>query len=80
MKRYRQQNNLLPIEQLAEASWRNSLELSSLIDTNGKEGAATRRQKKHEMLLTFMANAKRQKRRPVPAKPRLLRTLLSFFI
>ena len=42
----------------------------------------TRRQQKHEMLITFMANVKAdsQKRRPVPAKPKILKTLLSFFI
>jgi len=43
---------------------------------------ATRREQKHEMLLTFMANTKTQKRtrRPAPVKPKLLRTLLSFFL
>ena len=42
----------------------------------------TRRQQKHEMLITFMANMKtdEQKRRPAPPKPKILKTLLSFFI
>ena len=42
----------------------------------------TRRALKHEMLLTFMENAKTQqrKKRVAPAAPKFLRTLLSFFI
>jgi len=42
----------------------------------------TRRQQKHEMLIAFMANmnAGKQKSRPAPAKPKILGTLLSFFI
>ena len=69
--------NFAPIEKLANASGRGLLNgpLSP-----GTYGDATRRQKKHEMLLTFMENAKTQKRRPAPVKPRLLKTLLSFFL
>ena len=42
----------------------------------------TRRQLKHEMLITFMANAKAQRQQPrsAPAKPKLLKALLSLFI
>jgi len=46
----------------------------------GSQEEQTRRQQKHDMLLTFMANVKtpKQKRRPAPIKPRILKTLLSF--
>ena len=50
-----------------------------LQQTSSSYGDATRRQKKHDMLITFMANAKVQKRKPAPVKPRLLTTLLSIF-
>jgi hypothetical protein len=41
----------------------------------------TRRQQKHDMLIAFMANMNTEKqRRPAPAKPKILKTLLSFFI
>jgi phage host-nuclease inhibitor protein Gam len=42
----------------------------------------TRRELKHEMLLTFIANARsaKQKNRKTPAKPKFLGTLLSFFL
>ncbi len=42
----------------------------------------TRRALKHEMLLTFMENARTQqrKKKPAPVGPKFLRTLLSFFI
>lgn len=43
----------------------------------------TRRQEKHEMLLTFMKHAhtpKRKPRRTAPIKPTLLRSLLSIFL
>ncbi len=81
MKSYRQQNTLLPIEQLADASRRSAFYLSSSVDPDiYRDAGATKRQIKHELLLTFMANAKHQKRKPAPAKPRLLRTLLSLFI
>jgi len=42
-------------------------------------GDVTRRQKKHDMLVTFMANTKQVKRKPTPVKPRLLTALLSIF-
>ena len=42
----------------------------------------TKRQQKHDMLITFMSNVKtpKQTRRPAPIKPKLLKTLLSFFL
>ena len=42
----------------------------------------TRREIKHEMLLTFMANARPNKpnRKQSPVKPKFLKTLLSLFI
>jgi hypothetical protein len=42
---------------------------------------ATRRQQKHELLITFMANAKTKKyvSSPAPATPKILKTLLSLF-
>jgi hypothetical protein len=42
----------------------------------------TRKEQKHDMLLAFMANVKAQNhnRRSAPAAPKLLRTLLSFFL
>ena len=74
-------NNAFPLEQLAVASGRGLLASTYPM---GRTGSATKRQKKHEMLLTFMANAKtkNEKPRPAPVKPKLqlLRTLLSFFI
>ena len=39
----------------------------------------TRRQQKHEMLITFMANAKPSKR-PTRSKPGILKSLLSLFL
>ena len=45
-------------------------------------GHATKREQKHELLLTFMANTTTQKhkRRTALVKPKLLSTLLSFFL
>jgi len=45
-------------------------------------GGATRRQQKHELLITFMANAKSPapRQRSAPARPPLLKALLSLFI
>ncbi len=42
----------------------------------------TRREQKHELLLTFMAiaNARKPARKTAQPKPRLLRTLLSLFM
>ena len=42
----------------------------------------TKREIKHEMLLAFMANIKAQKQnhRSAPLAPKLLKTLLSFFL
>jgi hypothetical protein len=41
----------------------------------------TRRELKHEMLLAFMANVKAQKqKRSAPVAPKLLKTLLPFFL
>jgi hypothetical protein len=40
----------------------------------------TRRELKHEMLLAFMANVKAQQKRSAPVAPKLLKTLLSFFL
>ena len=42
----------------------------------------TRRQQKHELLLTFIANTnvKKQERKRSSGRPRILRTLLSLFI
>jgi hypothetical protein len=41
----------------------------------------TRRQKKHEMLITFMANVKREdKKKQAPATLKPLRALFSFFL
>ena len=42
----------------------------------------TRKQLKHEMLLTFIANARsgKSKHQSAPVKPKFLKTLLSFFI
>lgn len=47
----------------------------------GNAERATRRQQKHELLLTFMANA-RNSGKPLPAKskPALLKALFSFFL
>lgn len=45
--------------------------------------ATTRRQQKHEMLVTFMKHANNPKRKPrktAPVKPTLLHTLLSLFL
>ena len=76
MKKQESHNNFTPIDKLAAASGRGLLHTSSSF---GNYGEATTRQKKHEMLLTFMENAKSKKRRPSTAKPKLLRTLLSLF-
>jgi hypothetical protein len=65
-------NNSFPLEQLAEASYRSM--------RNATSPTASRRQKKHDMLLTFMVNAKTQKPRPAPVRPKILTTLLSLFI
>lgn len=75
MIKHRSQSNPLPLEKLAVASGKGLI-FGSSID----KGAATRRQKKHEMLLTFMANTKSVKHRPVAVKPKLISALLSFFI
>ena len=42
----------------------------------------TRKQLKHEMLLTFIANTRfgKPKRRSAPIKPKFLNALMSFFI
>lgn len=41
---------------------------------------ATRRQQKHDMLLTFMANQPVKKQRAAAPKPSFLRSLLSIFL
>jgi hypothetical protein len=49
--------------------------------TDGKGSAeTTKRQLKHDMLVTFMANVKapQQKRRPAPVKLNLMKTFFSF--
>ena len=73
--------NTLPLEKLAEATGRGMLNYQSSIR---REAGATRRQKKHDMLVTFMANTKAPRKKSAPArvKPKLLilRSLLSFFI
>jgi hypothetical protein len=41
----------------------------------------TRREQKHELLLTFMANTRSRKhKRRTTQKPKILTTLLSFFL
>jgi len=42
----------------------------------------TRKQQKHEMLLTFIANVNdnKSKRRSAPVKPKFLSTILSLFL
>jgi hypothetical protein len=74
-------NNTLPLEKLAEATGRGMLNYQS---ATHRETGATTRQKKHDMLVTFMANTKvsRKKTAPARGKPKLLilRSLLSFFI
>lgn len=46
--------------------------------------APTRRQQKHDMLLTFITSAnkprKKQTRRTAPVKPSLMRSLVSLFV
>lgn len=74
MKRNLSHHGYTPLEKLAAASGRGSMYMSS-----GSQTEATRRQQKHELLLTFMANANAEKKRPAPAKPKLLATLLSLF-
>lgn len=46
---------------------------------SGRQSVATRRQQKHEMLVAFIANAKKPQPKPAPGKPKLLKALLSFF-
>ena len=47
----------------------------------GRQGT-TRRQQKHDLLLTFMANTHTpyNKQRTAPVRPTLLKTLLSLFL
>jgi len=78
MKQY-EQKNLLPIEKLIVASRKDSSNIYTTNSSGSDRDAATRRQKKHELLLTFMANTKHQKPRPA-ARRGLLKSLLSFFL
>lgn len=73
MKHQSSHPDLIPIVTLASAASRGVQHNSS------SYGEVTRRQKKHDMLITFMANAKAEKRKPAPVKPRLLTALLSIF-
>ena len=49
---------------------------------NEQPARVTRRQYKHDLLVTFMANASTNKRAQAPAtpKPKILRSLLSLFL
>ena len=38
------------------------------------------RARKHDALLTFMANTRKVQRRPKPARPSFIRTILSLFL
>lgn len=57
---------------------------NSFISYNAKReklhDKATRRQQKHDMLLTFMANQPAKKQRPATPRPSFLRSLLSIFL
>jgi len=67
----------------------SDMELASDIQPTGvyytpASHRATRRQQKHELLLTFMKHANtpppKRKHRTAPVKPTLLHTLLSLFV
>jgi hypothetical protein len=73
MKHQSSHPDLIPIVTLASVASRGAQHSAS------SYGEVTRRQKKHDMLITFMANAKAEKRKPAPVKPRLLTALLSIF-
>lgn len=72
MKYQSSHSQLAAIEKLALYAGRGQ-------QTTPSYGDVTRRQKKHDMLVTFMANTKQVKRKPAPVKPRLLTALLSIF-
>ena len=75
MKRQASYNGLSSLERFVTSG--RGMQHSSSAYTD--HGDATRRQKKHDMLVTFMANAHTQKRRTAPVRPKLLTTLLSIF-
>ncbi|MCW3123770.1 MAG: hypothetical protein JWQ38_3262 [Flavipsychrobacter sp.] len=75
MKRQASHNGLSSLERFVTSG--RGMQHSSSATTD--HGDATRRQKKHDMLVTFMANAHTPKRRPAPVRPKLLTTLLSIF-
>ena len=52
---------------------------SLLASVPRRKGRATRRQKKHDLLLTFMAQSKKQRTKPAPKPMSLLKTILSLF-
>ena len=64
---------------------RQTIDLLSTLGTgpdfSGSQKASSRRQQKHEMLVTFLANAKAKqpKKKAAAPRPRFLSVLLSFF-
>jgi len=80
MKKSGTPTNALPLEKLVEASRKRPLLYTAAGHDAGNTGpGATRNQRKHELFLTFMDNAKHRKPKPAKAKPRLLSALLSLF-
>ncbi len=75
MKRQALHNEFAPLGRMAESFGIGLLHHT----TYGTHGDATTRQKKHELLITFMANANTQKRKAAPKRPKLLTALLSIF-
>jgi hypothetical protein len=81
MKNDKPNSNFLPLGKLEESSQWGVLHFPSSIDAdnNPRKNTATRKQKKHDLLVNFMEHAKHPKRKPAPARPRLLKMLLSLF-